>query len=95
MSSRFPGDAFPCAGGVVRLPDEVFDLPGGIVSLEDNVCPDVFRFPRAAGQPWRNATSSAASFTARLPASLQLVGPPGGEEQLIALGRLIEAVVTP
>jgi amidase len=29
-----------------------------------------------------------------LPASLQLVGPPGGEEQLIALGRLIEAAVT-
>jgi amidase len=28
------------------------------------------------------------------PASLQLIGPPGGEEQLIALGRLIEAAVT-
>jgi amidase len=28
-----------------------------------------------------------------LPASLQLIGPPGGEEQLIALGRVIEAAV--
>ena len=28
---------------------------------------------------------------AGLPASLQLIGPPGGEEQLIALGRVIEA----
>jgi len=31
---------------------------------------------------------------AGLPASLQLIGPPGGEEQLIALGRVIEAAVT-
>ena len=30
---------------------------------------------------------------AGLPASLQLIGPPGGEEQLVALGRLIEAAV--
>jgi amidase len=30
---------------------------------------------------------------ARLPASLQLIGPPGGEEQLIALGRVIEAAI--
>jgi amidase len=30
---------------------------------------------------------------AGLPASLQLIGPPGGEEQLIALGRVIEAAV--
>jgi len=28
-----------------------------------------------------------------LPASLQLIGPPGGEEQLIALGRVIEAAI--
>ena len=28
-----------------------------------------------------------------LPASLQLIGPPGGEEQLIALGRVIEAAL--
>jgi len=28
---------------------------------------------------------------AGLPASLQLIGPPGGEERLIALGRMIEA----
>jgi len=34
-----------------------------------------------------------AGGPAGLPASLQLVGPPGGEEQLIALGRLIEAAV--
>jgi amidase len=27
------------------------------------------------------------------PASLQLIGPPGGEEQLIALGRIIEAAL--
>jgi amidase len=32
---------------------------------------------------------------AGLPASLQLIGPPGGEEQLIALGRVIEAAVMP
>ena len=32
---------------------------------------------------------------AGLPASLQLIGPPGGEEQLIALGRVIEAALTP
>lgn len=32
---------------------------------------------------------------AGLPASLQLIGPPGGEEQLIALGRVIEAAVAP
>ena len=34
---------------------------------------------------------------AGLPASLQLIGPPGGEERLIALGRVIEAAlpVTP
>jgi amidase len=31
---------------------------------------------------------------AGLPASLQLIGPPGSEEQLIALGRRIEAAVT-
>ena len=30
---------------------------------------------------------------AGLPASLQLIGPPGGEEQLISLGRLIEAAI--
>ncbi len=30
---------------------------------------------------------------AGLPASLQLIGPPGGEEQLIALGRAVEAAV--
>jgi amidase len=30
---------------------------------------------------------------AGLPASLQLIGPPGGEEQLIALGRVIEAAL--
>ena len=30
---------------------------------------------------------------AGLPASLQLIGPPGGEEQLIALGRIIEAAI--
>jgi len=30
---------------------------------------------------------------ARLPASLQLIGPPGSEEQLLSLGRLIEAAV--
>jgi amidase len=30
---------------------------------------------------------------AGLPASLQLIGPPGGEEQLIALGRRVEAAV--
>ena len=30
---------------------------------------------------------------AGLPASLQLIGPPGGEERLIALGRMIEAAV--
>ena len=30
---------------------------------------------------------------AGLPASLQLIGPPGSEEQLVALGRLIEAAV--
>jgi amidase len=30
---------------------------------------------------------------AGLPASLQLIGPPGGEEQLIALGRMIEAAL--
>ena len=29
------------------------------------------------------------------PASLQLIGPPGGEEQLLALGRVIEAAVHP
>ena len=32
---------------------------------------------------------------AGLPASLQLIGPPGGEEQLLALGRVIEAAVMP
>jgi amidase len=32
---------------------------------------------------------------AGLPASLQLIGPPGGEEQLIALGLAIEAALTP
>jgi amidase len=30
---------------------------------------------------------------AGLPASLQLIGPPGGEEQLLALGRTIEAAL--
>jgi Asp-tRNA(Asn)/Glu-tRNA(Gln) amidotransferase A subunit family amidase len=30
---------------------------------------------------------------AGLPASLQLIGPLGGEEQLIALGRIIEAAI--
>jgi amidase len=30
---------------------------------------------------------------AGLPASLQLIGPPGGEEQLIALGRMIESAI--
>ena len=30
---------------------------------------------------------------AGLPASLQLIGPPGGEEQLIALGRVIETAL--
>jgi len=30
---------------------------------------------------------------AGLSASLQLIGPPGGEEQLLALGRVIEAAV--
>jgi len=30
---------------------------------------------------------------AGLPASLQLIGPPGSEEELVALGRLIEAAV--
>jgi amidase len=32
---------------------------------------------------------------AGLPASLQLIGPPGGEEQLLALGRVIETAVRP
>jgi amidase len=31
---------------------------------------------------------------AGLPASLQLIGPPGGEEQLIALGRIVEAAIS-
>jgi amidase len=31
---------------------------------------------------------------AGLPASLQLIGPPGGEEQLVALGRVIEAALS-
>ena len=31
---------------------------------------------------------------AGLPASLQLIGPPGGEEQLIALGRTVEAAIS-
>jgi amidase len=31
---------------------------------------------------------------AGLPASLQLIGPPGSEEQLIALGRIVEAAIT-
>ena len=31
---------------------------------------------------------------AGLPASLQLIGPPGGEEQLIGLGRIIEAAIS-
>jgi Asp-tRNA(Asn)/Glu-tRNA(Gln) amidotransferase A subunit family amidase len=31
---------------------------------------------------------------AGLPASLQLIGPPGGEEQLIALGHIIEVAIT-
>jgi amidase len=30
---------------------------------------------------------------AGLPVSLQLIGPPGGEERLIALGRVIEAAL--
>jgi amidase len=32
---------------------------------------------------------------AGLTASLQLIGPPGGEERLVAIGRVIEAAVTP
>jgi amidase len=31
---------------------------------------------------------------AGLPASLQLIGPPGGEERLIALGRMVEAAIS-
>jgi amidase len=30
---------------------------------------------------------------AGLPASLQLIGPPGGEETLLALGRVVEAAM--
>jgi amidase len=32
--------------------------------------------------------------TGRLPASLQLIGPPGGEEILLAAGRIIEAAIS-
>jgi len=35
----------------------------------------------------------AAAGAAGLSASLQLIGPPGGEERLIALGRVIEAAL--
>ncbi|MGH3160291.1 MAG: amidase [Streptosporangiaceae bacterium] len=32
---------------------------------------------------------------AGMPASLQLIGPPGGEEQLLALGRIVQAALAP
>ena len=52
--------------------------------------------PHAADQPANPAGLPALALPvpggpAGLPASLQLIGPPGSEEQLISLGRVIEA----
>ena len=69
--------------GERRIPLTVLTMPANLASLP------ALALPIPGPIPGPNAGS--APGLAGLPASLQIIGPPGGEEQLIALGRVIEA----
>ena len=81
---RHPFLALPTLVGAPPLLGErgmsltVLTMPANLAGLPALVLP--IPGPSAAARPG-------------LPASLQLIGPPGGEEQLIALGRVIEAAL--
>jgi amidase len=66
--------------GQRRIPLTVLTMPANLAGLPALALPIPGPIPFPGGP-------------AGLPASLQLIGPPGGEEQLIALGRVIEAAL--
>ena len=81
LLARHPFLALPTLVGAPPLIGERGRLPLTLLTMPANL----------AGLP--ALALPVPGGPARLPASLQLIGPPGSEEQLLSLGRLIEAAV--
>jgi len=81
LQARHPVLALPTLVGAAPLIGERGSIPLTLLTMPANL----------AGLP--ALSLPVPSGPAGLPASLQLIGPPGGEEQLIALGRVIEAAL--
>jgi amidase len=80
MLARHPFLAMPTLVGPPPLPDQR-GMSWTVLTIPANL----------AGLP--ALALPVPGGPAGLPASLQLIGPPGGEEQLLALGRVIEAAL--
>ena len=78
------------AGSGVHVASVAIAFPSGRTSLEVKLADVKYAVAAGADEP---ALALPIPGPAGLPASLQLIGPPGGEEQLIALGRIIEAAL--
>jgi len=84
LQARHPFLALPTLVGAAPLIGERGHIPLTLLTMPANL----------AGLP--ALALPVPGGPASLPASLQLIGPPGSEEELLGLGRLIEAaVVTP